>query len=137
MTTYARLNAGGTVERLVELTAEQYAALQVNGKAAWLRLWIVDAQPAPSATQVVTNAGIVITATEARQTWGLRAKTQGELDADANEAERLQLRAVIANLAASVQAPDVAGTAVERIAKLEARTLRTERICLWLLRRFA
>lgn len=136
MTTYARLNSGGTFDQFVDLTAEQYAALQANGKAAWLRTWIVDTKPVPTATQVVINTGIVITATEARQTWGVRAKTQTELDSEENEAERTRLRTVITNIAASVAAPDIAGTAAERIVKLETRTLRLERICLWLLRRF-
>jgi hypothetical protein len=88
MTTYARVNAQGAFDGLVDLTPEQYAALQVNGKAAWLRLWIVDPQPVPTADQVVVNNGIAITATEAHQTWGLREKTAAELEAESIAAER-------------------------------------------------
>ncbi len=136
MALYARLN-DGVFSHTVDLTAEHYAALQANGKDVLLRTWSEDAKPVPTATQVLVNAGIVITATDARQTWALRDKTQAELDAEENEAERVRLRTVIANLAESVAAPNVTGTAAERIGKLEARTLRAERICLWLLRRFA
>lgn len=136
MTLYARLNDAGTVERTVDLTPAQYADLQANGKAAWLRAWAEDAKPTPTAGEVLVDTGITVTATEARQTWGVRAKTQAELDADASEAERTHLRTVITNLAASVSSPDTTGTAGERIVKLEARTLRLERIALWLLRRF-
>src|SRR5688500_8555495 len=121
MTLYARL-LDGEVDRLVELTAEQYAALQVNGKAAFLRLWIVDPQPTPSATQAVQMGPVVITGTEARQTWTLRDKTQAELDAEANAADRPTVKAVVTALTTDIAAynanPDVTGTAVERLAKL-------------------
>lgn len=137
MATYARLTSSSAFDRLVELTAEQYAALQANGKAIYLRPGVVDTKPVPTASQVVIDTGIIITATEARQTWGVRSKTQAELDNEENDAERIRLRTVITNLAASVASPDTTGTAAERIAKIEARTLRLERICLWVLRRFA
>ena len=133
MTTYARLNVDGTVERTVDLTAEQYAAMQANGKAAWLRLRTEDAKPVPTAGQVLVDEGIVVTATEARQTWGLRDKTQAELAGEENEAERVRLRTVIDALTAPV---NTTGTAAERLTKLEARSLRLERIAVWLLRRF-
>jgi hypothetical protein len=88
MTTYARIDAQGAFERLIDLTPEQFAALQANGKAAWLRLWIVDAKPVPTATQVVISAGIVITATEAHQTWSVREKTEAEQEAESIIVER-------------------------------------------------
>jgi hypothetical protein len=88
MTTYARIDAQGAFESLVNLTPEQYAALQANGKAAWLRLWIVDPQPVPAAAQVVVNNGIAITATEAHQTWTVREKTAAELETESIAAER-------------------------------------------------
>jgi hypothetical protein len=88
MTTYARIDAQGAFDRLIDLTPEQYVALQANGKAAWLRLWIVDAKPVPTATQLVIDAGIVITATEAHQTWAVREKTAAELEAESIAAER-------------------------------------------------
>lgn len=88
MTTYARINAAGDFERLVELTVEQYAALQVNGKAQWLRAWVVDQQPTPTATQVVERGPVVVSATEARQTWSLRDKLASELESESIIAER-------------------------------------------------
>ena len=132
MTTYARLTAEmNAVDLLLELTAEQYVALEANGKASWLRLWAVDAQPTPGATQVVEHGPIVINETEARQTWALREKTQAELDAEANSADRPTIKAAITALSADIAAynanPDVTGTAVERLAKLEARVKELER----------
>lgn len=131
MTIYARLNAEGLVDRLVELTPEQYAALELNGKATWLRLWVVDPKPTPGATQVVVDAGIVIGATEAHQTWALRDKTQAELDAEANAADRPALLSMIAAITVDIDAynanPDVTGTTVERLAKVEARVKELER----------
>lgn len=136
MSLYARLTLEGQFDRLVELTPEQYASLQANGKAAWLRTWVEEPKPTPGDGEVVEATQVVVTETEARQGWVVRAMTASELAFSENEAERVRLRTVIANLAGSVQAPDTAGTAVERLAKLEARTLRLERICLWVLRRF-
>lgn len=99
MTTYARINVQGTFERLIDLTPEQYAALQVNGKSAWLRLWIVDSKPVPTSTQVVIDNGIVITATEARQTWVVREKTAAELEAGSINAERAKIDEILSDLA--------------------------------------
>jgi hypothetical protein len=99
MTTYARIDAQGAFESLVDLTPEQYAALESNGKAAWLRLWIVDAKPVPTATQVVIGAGIVITATEAHQTWTVREKTAAELEAESIFAERAKIDEILTDLA--------------------------------------
>jgi hypothetical protein len=98
MTAYVRLNASGAIERHLELTPEQYAALEVNGKAVWLRLWIVDARPVPTSTQVVIDAGIVITATEAHQTWTVREKTAAELEADSVAAELAKADEILADL---------------------------------------
>lgn len=100
MTTYVRLDAEGAIERHLDLTPEQYAALVANGKAAWLRLWIEDPFPVPSATQVIVDAGIVITSTEARQTWALRDKTPSELEADAILADRAKIEEIFTSLTA-------------------------------------
>lgn len=131
MSTFARITQNGVFDTIVELTAEEFDALQANGKAIWLRVWVVDTQPTPTATQVVISAGIVITPTEARQTWGLREKTQAELDAETNAADRpllLQMLSSITNDIDSYNAnPDVTGTAVERITKLEVRVKELER----------
>lgn len=131
MTTYVRINAAGEIENRFDLTPEQYAALQANGKAAWLRVWLVDPQPVPTATQVVINAGIVITTTEARQTWVVREKTQAELDAETNAADKPILLQMLSAISADIDAynanPDVSGTAVERLTKLEARVKDLEK----------
>jgi hypothetical protein len=99
MTTYARI-ANGAVERLVDLSAEQYAQMQANDKAVYLRLWVVDAKPTPGANQVVTDAGIVIDATTARQTWGLRQMTADETEAAAIATEVALLDERIAEISA-------------------------------------
>jgi len=132
MTTYARLTESQTsVETWVELTADQYAALQGNGKASWLRLWVEDAKPTPGPTQAVSAGHITITQTEARQTWVLRDKTERELAAEQNAADRPTLVQLIAAITTDIDAynanPDVSGTAVERLTKLEARVKDLER----------
>jgi hypothetical protein len=98
MTAYVRLNAEGAIERHLDLTPEEYAALQANGKASWLRLWIVDPQPTLTATQVVELGAITITATEARQTWSVREKTALELEAESVAAERAKADEILADL---------------------------------------
>lgn len=131
MSTFARITQAGVFDTLVELTQEQFAALQANGKAVWLRIWVVQPQPTPTATQVVISDGIVITPTEARQTWGVREKTQIELDAETNSADRPLLLQMLSAITTDIDAynanPDATGTAVERITKLEARVKELER----------
>jgi hypothetical protein len=92
MSTYYRVSDGA----LRELSAEQYAALAQN-KRADLRLYVIDAQPVPSAAQVVVDAGIVVGPTEAHRTYALRDKTADELEADAL-AERTQLDTMLADV---------------------------------------
>lgn len=99
MTTYARLTTAGAFERLVELTAEQYAALQANGKASLLRLWAVDALPVPTSSQVVVQGPIAITAEEARQTWQVREKTTAELEVASLITERSKIEEILADIA--------------------------------------
>lgn len=132
MKTYARISADGqSVEGLFDLSDEQYAALQINGKAAWLRTWVVDAKPSVTASQLIVAGPIVIDAVEAHQTWTVREKTQAELDAEQNAADRPALLAMIAALSSDIDAynanPDATGTAVERLTKLEARVKDMER----------
>jgi hypothetical protein len=93
MTTYYRVIDG----ELRELTAEHYAALAPN-KRDGLRLWVVDPQPTPAANQAVFDAGIVVGPVEAHQTWGLRAKTEDELERDAIRGERGDIDAVISSI---------------------------------------
>lgn len=99
MTTYARIDAQSAFDTLIDLTPEQYTALESNEKAAWLRLWVVDAQPIPTATQVIINTGIVITETEAHQTWAVRDKTAAELEAESIISERGKIDEVLIELA--------------------------------------
>lgn len=117
MTIYYRTTDGA----LRDLTAEQYAAL-ADSKKATLRLWIVDAKPTPSATQVLVDGGIVVGDTEAHQTWTLRDKTQAELDADAAAAARAtdieQIKAVLTAL------KNGTGTSAERLTRLERVVFR-------------
>ena len=103
-----------------------------NGKAAaLLRLWMVDPEPAVTATQVFQPGPIVITDTEARQTWVVREKTQAEVDREANATDLPQLKQLVVELTADIQAynanPDTSGTAAERLTKLEARQKESER----------
>lgn len=72
---YYRITDGARIE----LSADQYAALVANGKAAMLRPFVVDLQPSVSDGQAVTDAGIVVTEDEARQTWAVRDLTVAEL----------------------------------------------------------
>lgn len=69
--------------------------------------------------------------TEARQTWGVREKTQAELDAEINSADRPLLLQMLSAITTDIDAynanPDVTGTAVERIIKIEARVKELER----------
>lgn len=136
MTTYARI-ADGAVVATFDLTPEQYAALQANGKAANLRLWIVDPMPTPSASQVVMIGPVVIGPVEAHQTSVLRNKTQAELDADSNAAEQAQIKTMIANLTASIQADRSALTQAQRLALLEQDAVRLSRIARYYLRSLA
>lgn len=99
MTTYARLNTDGSFDQLVDVSLDQYAALQANGKAAWLRTWVVEAQPVASATQVVEAGPVVIGEAEARQTWIVREKTAREIEASDLLVERSKIDEVLADLA--------------------------------------
>jgi hypothetical protein len=124
MTAYVRLNEEGAIERHLDLTPEQYASLEVNGKSVWLRLWVVDPQPVPTATQVVEHGPVTISLTEARQTWTLRNKTQAELDAETNATDRPLLLQMLASITTDIDAynanPDMTGTAAEWRAKVDA-----------------
>jgi hypothetical protein len=93
MTIYYRVSDG----EFRDITSEQYAELSAN-KQADLRLYVVDAQPTPSASQVVVNAGIVVGPVEAHLTWALREKTAEEVEADELDAELAQLDTLISNI---------------------------------------
>lgn len=134
MTTYYRITDGS----FHELSVEDYAARAPN-KLADLRVWVVDAQPVPTASQVLIDAGIVVGAVEAHQTWGLRDKTAAELDADAQAAEAPAVMAMLAALSDDIQAgagvaPATQAQAFAQIQALKVRAVRTDRALRWLIK---
>jgi len=140
MTTYARLTQDKlALEALVELTAEQLAQMQANGKAALLRLYVVDAQPVPTTGQKVVAGTPMIDATTYHRTYVLAAKTASELDAEAQVAELVQLRTLITALQADIDAgitaaPTTAAQAFVEIQDLKRRALRADRVLKWLVK---
>ncbi|MES3013280.1 MAG: hypothetical protein V4750_06060 [Pseudomonadota bacterium] len=99
----------------------------------------IDAQPTPSASQVLVNTGIVFTATTATQTWSLRAKTQAELDADAEAAELAALKAMVQALSEDIAlgvtaAPTTAAQAFVHIQEIKRQVLRLNRAVRWQLK---
>jgi hypothetical protein len=120
MTIYYRVSDG----EFRDITAEQYAELSAN-KQADLRLYVVDAQPTPSASQVVVNAGIVVGPVEAHLTWDLRDKTVDELEADALDAELAQLDTLIASVETQNEVTNSAFNAMTTAQKFDV--LRADR----------
>jgi hypothetical protein len=120
MTTYYRVSDSA----FRELSAEQFAALAPN-KRADLRLYIIDAQPTPSATQVVVDSGIVVGPVEAHQTYSLRDKTASELEADSLSEEKAQLDGWLTDIQTQLALDNAARsllTNVQRINELEKDT---------------
>jgi hypothetical protein len=139
MTTFARINPLTSAIELVDITQAQFDALAGNPKRAFLRPFVIDTQPVPAADQVVVDAGYVIEPNQVRRTWALRAKTQGELDAAAQDAELALLKQVTGALQADIAdgitaAPTTAAQAFVAIQDLKRRALRADRVLLWLLR---
>jgi hypothetical protein len=139
MPTFARIDPSTSAIALVDITQAQFDALAGNPKRAFLRPLVIDAQPVPSATEVVVDAGYVIEPTQVRRTWALRAKTQAELDAVAQDAELALLKQAISVLQADIAdgitaAPTTAAQAFVQIQDLKRRALRADRVLLWLLR---
>jgi hypothetical protein len=129
MTLYARINPDTGLPEWRDLAAAP------TGKR-WVPL-IVDAQPAPSATQVVIDAGLVIGQTEAHQTYALRDKTADELEAEALQTERAQITTYIADIQAQLDISNAtrgAMTTNQRLNTLEADTRSTMRAVKYLLR---
>lgn len=133
MTVYARHdpNNPGTID------VRDFAAPPPASKG-WLPL-TVPAQPVPSATQVVVDAGIVFTPPTATQQWALRDKTAAELDTDAQAAERPVVQAMLDALTADIQAgagtaPTTQAQAFAQIQALKVRALRTDRALRWLIK---
>ena len=133
MTTYYRVSDGA----LRELTPENFAVMQSNGKAADLRLFVVDAQPVPAAGQAVAAAGIVVGPVEAHQTWSLRSKIADELETDALLAEKALVQGYIDDLNVQLAIDNAARallTNVQRINELEKDTRSTMKAVKFLLR---
>lgn len=138
MTTYYRVIDG----ELRDLDQSQYAALAEN-KRADLRIYIIDPQPVPTASQRIVEAGITVGPVEAHFTWALVEKTQSELD---NEAEAAALTAeaalvdqLIADIKTQFDIDNAAFNALTNADKLDV--LRADRrlllrSCRFLLRRF-
>ncbi len=79
----------------VRLPDGSVQALGDNPKAMQYRPIVVDTQPAVGANQVLVHGPDVVEPARVRETWTLRAKTQAELDNDADTAEREQLKASV------------------------------------------
>jgi hypothetical protein len=89
MTIYARIDPLTLqVDALVDMTLAEYQAFDGNPKQQWLRPLVVDAKPAPGATQVVVDAGFVIEPAQVRQTWAVREMTAEEAEYAALQAEK-------------------------------------------------
>jgi hypothetical protein len=121
MSTYYRTTDGS----FHELSAEQFAALQANGKATALRLYVIDVKPTPSATQVVVDAGIVVGPVEAHRTWALRDKTATELEDEALAEELAQLDTLLASIDTQNAVTNVAFNAMTTAQKFDV--LRADR----------
>jgi hypothetical protein len=88
---YARI-ANSAVESILNLDPAYVEKLAPN-KRALLLPFVIDPQPTPTASQVVSQGPYAIELTQVRQTWALREKTAAELSAEADAAERDQLKA--------------------------------------------
>ena len=73
MSTFYRITDG----TLHELDVELVEGMAEN-KREILRPFVIDAQPQPSATQVLVDAGVIVDDVQARQTWALRDLTADE-----------------------------------------------------------
>lgn len=123
MTTYARLDPLTLLVRdAVELTAEQYAALNGNPKQAYIRPLVADPQPTPTASQYVIAGPYVVEPTRVRKTWAVVEKSAEEIAAEAEQEARLadlaQIRTVLAAMKAGT------GTTTVRLQRLEAVVFR-------------
>lgn len=142
MPIFARLDPLTNAVTLLDITQAQFDSLAGNPKRAFLRPYVVDAQPVPSASEVVINAGYVIEPTQVRRTWALRQKTAAELATEADATELAQLKQVIGALQADISdgitaAPTTAAQAFLEIQDLKRRALRCDRVLLWLLKQQA
>lgn len=112
MTDYYRL----TDARVLDLDPAFVAQLSPS-KRDTLRLYFVDAQPVPTALQVVRIGPIQVGAIEARQTWLLVDKTPAQVQSEQFAAERA---AELAQIRLAYNAlKNGTGTAGERLTRCE------------------
>lgn len=122
---YARIDPLTLAVTLIDITQEQFNALDGNPKQAWLRQLVIDAKPVPSASQVVVDAGYVIEPTQVRQTWALRNKTADELEAESLAAEKVQITTCIAEIQTQLDISNAAFNAMTTAQKFDV--LRDDR----------
>ncbi len=131
MTYYARINPNdGTPD------VRDFASTPPTAKG-WKPLTI-DAQPVPSASQVIVQNAITFAATTATQSWSLRAKTQEELDGEELHAERDQIATYLADIKTQLEITNAARGALtnaQRLNELEKDSRVTMRAVKYLLRR--
>lgn len=138
MTTYVRLNFNLTrIETFVELTPEMFAAFQVNGKAAALRVWNDVAKPDDTPTTTFDPGPLAVGLVIAMPTWVERPKTQIELDAADLSTERTMLTTAAAMLQTQLDITTAAFnalTAAQKVDVLQADRRIVLRVCRYLIR---
>lgn len=112
MTTYYRVTDG----RVLELDPAFVAQLAPS-KRDTLRLYSVDPQPVPTATQYVATGPVVVDATTARKTWLLVEKAAEQLDGEAFLALQLAQLELARQVYTALKTG--AGTSAERLARVE------------------
>lgn len=112
MTTYYRTNDGA----LIELSDKQLQALAPN-KRDLLKVYSVDPQPVPVATQQLADGPVVVEGVTARKTWRLIDKPAEQIAAEQFSAQREQDLAQIRLAYAALK--NGTGTATERLTRCE------------------
>lgn len=112
MTIYYRTNDGA----LIDLSDKQLQALAPN-KRELLKIYSVDAQPVPSATQYVGSGPVVVEGIAARKTWRLLDKPAEQIAAEQFTAQREQDLAQIRLAYTALK--NGTGTAAERLTRCE------------------
>jgi hypothetical protein len=133
MSTYYRVSDA----TLHELTADEYAARSQN-KRADLRLYVLDAQPIPTATQMVDPGPVVVGPVEAHKTWVVRDKTANELLVDELAAEGPTIAQLIVDIKTQLDIDNTAYNAMttaDKFVVLRQDRRLLLRACRFLLRR--
>lgn len=85
-----------TIREMSEENAQAILAHQTKGENH--RAYFVDPEPVPAAGQRVQRGPVVVTPTEARQTWELVAKTAAEIEVEELQAELAQVDQLITDV---------------------------------------